>query len=224
MPCWSPWRKNASHEYLEGMAGRALGPTNSAMSLTTFGERLNGMDPEDVICKALACFDKQASGFMPEDHLRELLITMRNPFTDEEVDDMYREAPTDREGNSTTQSVPASSNMVPRSKMAIGLPAPGAWPHPVTAPHTLILTSSRAPKTPPVGPQGRKWAIRSTRPGSGHMGSTRQVLHRDAETHKCPRALQQRTTVWGEEPEGRKHRRRSLKRTQALAMACPFLG
>ena len=39
------------------------------------------------------------SGFIHEDHLRELLTTMGDRFTDEEVDEMYREAPIDKKGN-----------------------------------------------------------------------------------------------------------------------------
>lgn len=41
----------------------------------------------------------RASGFIHEDHLRELLTTMGDRFTDEEVDEMYREAPIDKKGN-----------------------------------------------------------------------------------------------------------------------------
>ncbi|XP_070249627.1 myosin regulatory light polypeptide 9-like isoform X2 [Myotis yumanensis] len=43
--------------------------------------------------------DMLASGFTHEDHLRELLTTMGDRFTDEEVDEMYREAPIDKKGN-----------------------------------------------------------------------------------------------------------------------------
>nr|XP_010344277.1 myosin regulatory light polypeptide 9-like isoform X2 [Saimiri boliviensis boliviensis] len=41
----------------------------------------------------------EASGFIHEDHLRELLTTVGDRFTDEEVDEMYREAPIDKKGN-----------------------------------------------------------------------------------------------------------------------------
>lgn len=34
-----------------------------------------------------------------EDHLRELLTTMGDRFTDEEVDELFREAPIDKKGN-----------------------------------------------------------------------------------------------------------------------------
>lgn len=119
--------KNPSDEYLEGMMSEAPGPINFTMFLTMFGERLNGTDPEDVIRNAFACFDEEGSGesnalhaqgpralpspglkILPrpvltgvihEDHLRELLTTMGDRFTDEEVDELFREAPIDKKGN-----------------------------------------------------------------------------------------------------------------------------
>lgn len=39
------------------------------------------------------------SGFIPEDYLRELLTTMGDRFTDEEVDELFREAPIDKKNN-----------------------------------------------------------------------------------------------------------------------------
>lgn len=42
---------------------------------------------------------RRPPGFIHEDHLRELLTTMGDRFTDEEVDEMYREAPIDKKGN-----------------------------------------------------------------------------------------------------------------------------
>ncbi|KAL1250385.1 hypothetical protein QQF64_021390 [Cirrhinus molitorella] len=82
--------KNPSDEYLEGMMSEAPGPINFTMFLTMFGERLNGTDPEEVIRNAFTCFDEEASGFIHEDHLRELLTTMGDRFTDEEVDELFR--------------------------------------------------------------------------------------------------------------------------------------
>uniref|UniRef100_A0A673U814 Myosin light chain 9 n=1 Tax=Suricata suricatta TaxID=37032 RepID=A0A673U814_SURSU len=97
--CPTTTGKNPTDEYLEGMMSEAPGPINFTMFLTMFGEKLNGTDPEDVIRNAFACFDEEASGFIHEDHLRELLTTMGDRFTDEEVDEMYREAPIDKKGN-----------------------------------------------------------------------------------------------------------------------------
>lgn len=85
--------KNPTDEYLEGMMNEAPGPINFTMFLTLFGERLQGTDPEDVIKNAFGCFDEENSGIINEDRLRELLTTMGDRFSDEEVDEMYREAP-----------------------------------------------------------------------------------------------------------------------------------
>merc|ERR1711953_659834 len=85
--------KDPTDEYLEGMMNEAPGAINFTMFLTLFGERLQGTDPEDVIKNAFGCFDEENAGFIHEDRLRELLTTMGDRFTDEQVDEMYREAP-----------------------------------------------------------------------------------------------------------------------------------
>merc|ERR1711990_667681 len=75
------------------MMNEAPGAINFTMFLTLFGERLQGTDPEDVIKNAFGCFDEENAGFIHEDYLRELLTSMGDRFTDEQVDEMYREAP-----------------------------------------------------------------------------------------------------------------------------------
>merc|ERR1712111_128129 len=85
--------KNPSDPYLESMMNEAPGPINFTMFLTLFGDRLQGTDPEDVIKNAFGCFDDDNSGFIHEGRLRELLTTMGDRFTDDDVDEMYREAP-----------------------------------------------------------------------------------------------------------------------------------
>ncbi|XP_047657132.1 myosin regulatory light chain 2, smooth muscle minor isoform isoform X3 [Tachysurus fulvidraco] len=97
--------KNPTDEYLEAMMNEAPGPINFTMFLTMFGEKLNGTDPEDVIRNAFACFDEEGTvfshlpGFIQEEYLRELLTTMGDRFTDEEVDELFREANIDKKGN-----------------------------------------------------------------------------------------------------------------------------
>ena len=85
--------KNITDDYLEKMMTEAPGPINFTMFLTMFGEKLNGTDPEEVIKNAFACFDEDNSGFINEDRLRELLTSMGDRFNDEEVDEIFREAP-----------------------------------------------------------------------------------------------------------------------------------
>jgi Ca2+-binding EF-hand superfamily protein len=85
--------KNPADDMLDSMMAEAPGPINFTMFLTMFGDKLNGTDPEDVIKNAFACFDEENKGVIHEDRLRELLTSMGDRFTDEEVDEMYREAP-----------------------------------------------------------------------------------------------------------------------------------
>ena len=109
--------KDPTDDYLEGMMNEAPGPINFTMFLTMFGERLQGTDPEDVIKNAFGCFDEDNVGVLHEDRLRELLTTIGDRytdttininsqthkdaiyvfswcrFTDDDVDEMYREAP-----------------------------------------------------------------------------------------------------------------------------------
>ncbi|KAK7100372.1 myosin regulatory light chain 12B-like [Littorina saxatilis] len=88
--------KNPTETYLDEMINAAPGPINFTMFLTMFGEKLNGTDPEDVIKNAFSCFDEDGKGHIQEDRLRELLTTMGDRFTDEEVDEMFRDAPIKR--------------------------------------------------------------------------------------------------------------------------------
>ncbi|XP_002123809.2 myosin regulatory light chain 12A [Ciona intestinalis] len=85
--------KEVSDDYIEKMCGEAHGPINFTMFLTMFGEKLNGTDPEEVIRNAFACFDEEGTGKINEDYLRELLTCMGDRFNDDQVDEMYREAP-----------------------------------------------------------------------------------------------------------------------------------
>nr|CAB3264130.1 myosin regulatory light chain 12A [Phallusia mammillata] len=85
--------KEVTDKYIDDMCSEAHGPINFTMFLTMFGEKLNGTDPEEVIKNAFACFDEDGTGKINEDYLRELLTTMGDRYTDDQVDEMYREAP-----------------------------------------------------------------------------------------------------------------------------------
>jgi len=90
--------KDVTDEYLEAMMNEAPGPINFTMFLTLFGERLNGTDPQEVIRNAFGCFDEDTTGMIHEDKLRELLMTMGDRFTEEEVDELFRGAPINAKG------------------------------------------------------------------------------------------------------------------------------
>ncbi|EDQ92146.1 uncharacterized protein MONBRDRAFT_14254 [Monosiga brevicollis MX1] len=84
---------------LERMLSDAPSRINFTMFLTIFGDRMTGTDPEDTIKNAFMCFDPNSSGKLDEEsRLRELLTTMGDRFTQEEVDEMFKYAPIDDQG------------------------------------------------------------------------------------------------------------------------------
>lgn len=93
--------REMSDKELNEMIGDAVsdGKMNFTMFLTMFGERLSGTDPEDVIRNAFGCFDEADTGYINTEVLRELMTSMGERFTDEEVDDMLRGAPVDKNDN-----------------------------------------------------------------------------------------------------------------------------
>lgn len=58
---------------------------NFVAFITMFGKRMQGMDPEDVIKNAFFCLDDNNTGILEVEHLRELLTTIGNKFTEDEV-------------------------------------------------------------------------------------------------------------------------------------------
>lgn len=58
-----------------------------------FGEKLTGSDPEDVIKNAFLALDEDRTGKISEDRLRELLMSLGDRYTEEEVDALFKDAP-----------------------------------------------------------------------------------------------------------------------------------
>jgi myosin regulatory light chain 12 len=85
--------KNPADAYLEEMINEATGPINFTMFLTMFGDKLNGTDPETVILNAFACFDQETLGNISEERLRDLLVSIGDRFTEEECEELLRDAP-----------------------------------------------------------------------------------------------------------------------------------
>merc|ERR1711981_122987 len=88
--------KNPTDKELDEMVKQAPGPINFTMFLTMFGEKLTGTDPEDVIKNAFQCFDDNGDGKVNDEYLRELLTTMGDRFTHEQVDQLFHDAPIDQ--------------------------------------------------------------------------------------------------------------------------------
>jgi Ca2+-binding EF-hand superfamily protein len=85
--------KNPTDQYLEDMVNEATGPINFTMFLTMFGDKLNGTDPETVIMNAFACFDADNTGNISEDKLRDYLMSIGDRFSEEECEELLRDAP-----------------------------------------------------------------------------------------------------------------------------------
>uniref|UniRef100_A0A1I7WC70 3-hydroxyisobutyryl-CoA hydrolase n=1 Tax=Heterorhabditis bacteriophora TaxID=37862 RepID=A0A1I7WC70_HETBA len=85
--------KDVNDKFLDDMVNEAPGAINFTMFLTLFGEKLTGTDPEEVIRNAFQCFDEDNSGKLSEDRLRELLTTMGDRYSHEQVDELFRDAP-----------------------------------------------------------------------------------------------------------------------------------
>jgi len=77
--------KDPTDDYLEGMMNNAPGPIDFTGFLTLFEEILQSTDAENVIKDAFGCFDENNEGVINEARLRELLVTMGDRFTNEEV-------------------------------------------------------------------------------------------------------------------------------------------
>ncbi len=78
---------------IDAMIREAPGDINFTMFLTLFGEKLTGTDPEDVIKNAFISLDEDSSGKISDDRLGELLMTIDDRYTHEEVEELFKEAP-----------------------------------------------------------------------------------------------------------------------------------
>jgi len=85
-------------EDIEEMISEAPGAINFTMFLTLMGEKLSGSDPEHEILNAFESFDENSAGFIDAAKLRDLLTTMGERFTKEEVDIMFKGSPPDAQG------------------------------------------------------------------------------------------------------------------------------
>jgi Ca2+-binding EF-hand superfamily protein len=75
------------------MLNEASGPINFTMFLTLFGSKMCGTDSEDVLRNAFSCFDEKGTGYIPEENFREMLSTIGDRYTQDEVDELMSDVP-----------------------------------------------------------------------------------------------------------------------------------
>ncbi|XP_057595634.1 myosin regulatory light chain 12B-like isoform X1 [Hippopotamus amphibius kiboko] len=69
-------------------------------AFSMINQNQDGFMDEEGLPDMLASLGKNPTDvYLEEDYPRELLTTMGDRFADEEVDELYREAPTDKKGN-----------------------------------------------------------------------------------------------------------------------------
>lgn len=61
--------------------------------LSLFGEKLGGTDSENTLKSAFEMFDEQKTGSLAEDYLKDLLENMGDNFTQDEIRQVWKEAP-----------------------------------------------------------------------------------------------------------------------------------
>merc|ERR1711892_93067 len=91
---------NPSDEELQGMLeGKGDGVhLNFHEFLGIVGHRMNEVDNEDELREAFAVFDRDGQGFIRAAELRHMMTNLGEKLSDQEVDDMIREAGIDNDG------------------------------------------------------------------------------------------------------------------------------
>ncbi|VDD74623.1 unnamed protein product [Mesocestoides corti] len=82
-----------SDKDLKEMLDESPGPLNFTMFINLFGEKLNGTDPESALMNAFAMFDDDHSMYISEEYFKDLLQNMGDNFSEEEIRQVWKEAP-----------------------------------------------------------------------------------------------------------------------------------
>ena len=69
----------------EAGPGLESGQLNFTMFLTLFGVKMTGTDSEEVIKNAFSIFDEVGNGLISEDKFRDLITTIGDRYTNDEV-------------------------------------------------------------------------------------------------------------------------------------------
>ena len=78
---------------LKSMIAESSDKLNFTHFLTLFGENVAGTDPESRLRDAFAMFDEKATGKMDEAYIKDLLMNVGDPFSKDEIKQVWKEAP-----------------------------------------------------------------------------------------------------------------------------------
>lgn len=78
--------------------------------LTMMARKMKDTDSEEEIREAFKVFDRDNNGFISAAELRHVMTSIGEKLTDDEVDEMIREADQDGDGRIDCASTPASSS------------------------------------------------------------------------------------------------------------------
>ncbi|KAG5442473.1 Calmodulin [Clonorchis sinensis] len=81
--------------------------------LTMMARKMKDTDSEEEIREAFRVFDKDGNGFISAAELRHVMTNLGEKLTDEEVDEMIREADIDGDGQVNYEENPGSISMIP---------------------------------------------------------------------------------------------------------------
>lgn len=80
-------------QVLTDMVNEAPGPLNFTIFLGLFGDKLKGTDPESTLREAFMMFDEEGKGKLNAEYVKDLLMTVGDQFSKDEIKQVWKEAP-----------------------------------------------------------------------------------------------------------------------------------
>lgn len=90
---WSQTGREPESKVIDEMIAESPGQLNFTHFLNLFGEKMHGTDPEQTLKNAFAMFDSDKSGLLDEAYVKELLTTVGDQFSKDEIKMTWKEAP-----------------------------------------------------------------------------------------------------------------------------------
>jgi len=85
--------RDPDSKQLKAMVKECSGQLNLTGFLGLFGENMSGTDPEPKVRDAFKMFDEKQEGFLHEEYIKDLLMNVGDPFSKDEIKQVWKEAP-----------------------------------------------------------------------------------------------------------------------------------